>query len=84
MSAKSPETRALANASANRVTVSAPFLGLVAVLFGALVVLVDQVREPVRNLGSLLRDHVGIDPQSHRRVSMTQASSHHGARAPQP
>ena len=45
MSAKSPEFRALANAFANRTRVSAAFFGLVAVLVGALGVLVDQVGE---------------------------------------
>ena len=71
-----PESEAFANASANRAMVSAAFFGLVAVLVGALVVLVDQVGEAVRNLGSLLRNHVGVDTQTDRGVSVAQASSH--------
>ena len=42
----------------------------------------DRAGEDVRRRGDLLPDHVRVDPQRHRRVSMSQASRDHMHRHP--
>ena len=42
----------------------------------------DRAREDVRRRGDLIADHVRVDPQRHRWVSMSQAGRHHMHRHP--